>query len=121
MEIGKIKWTLGIGVLTACVLAGCAWIPVKAPSPTNPSVGVTRPQLEAEVITFAARVEASNAELVAKEQARSQIVNLLATVARTVVPADYAEAVNGFLVILTGMAVAEATTGKILSRKKNKV
>jgi outer membrane murein-binding lipoprotein Lpp len=121
MDITKIKWTLAIAVLTGGWLMGCAYFPAKTQSPTTPTLNVTRPQLEAEVTSFVARVEAANADLLAKEQARNQLATLLTTVAKTVVPADYAEAVNGLLVLLTGAAVAEATTGKILSRRKNKV
>lgn len=82
------RWIFAF-VVWCLTLAGCAFWQPTAPSPTDPEKRVTRAQLQAEVDTFIARLEASEAELEAKEWAVQQAINAASGLV-TAVPGPWA-------------------------------
>jgi hypothetical protein len=96
---------------------GCAALfPVKTDSVTNPGHKVTRVQLAAEAKGEAAKFEAADADLTAKEVARDTLISIAKNIAGKFVPADYQELLStGLALVATG-----TTVDNVLTRRRHK-
>lgn len=65
--IRKNVWTVLASVASVALAAGCAFFPPKGPSPNDPTKFLTRHQLDAEVLAFQAKVQASYMAIEAQE------------------------------------------------------
>lgn len=120
-----LKWIsynrgFAFAVIASLFLAGCAWFPPKAPSPSDPTKFITEPQLEAEKVAFLARYDASREVIEAQRNMLRGLADLVLSTAQNI-PTPYSGIVSSALGIFTaGLGYDNIRKRSVIKRAKTK-